>query len=53
MEKPLKSHVYVFVERARFWWAKKAFSMTYRKNGFFKRTLSHRLNINTLDAITF
>ena len=53
MEKPVKSHVYVFVQRARFWWAKKTFSMTYRKNGFLKRTLSQPLNIYTLDAITF
>ena len=32
---------------------KQAFSMTNRKNGSFKRTLSQPLNIYTLDAITF
>ena len=32
---------------------KKDFCMTYRKNGYFKRTLSQSLNIYTLDAITF
>ena len=46
-------NVHIFVERARFWRAKKkAFSMTNRKNSSFKRTLSQPLNIYTLDAIT-
>ena len=53
MEKPVKSHVYVSSSALAFGGLKKAFSMTYRKNGSFKSSLSHPLNIYTLDAITF
>ena len=53
MEKP-SYHTYTFSFSAlAFGGPKKAFSMTYRKNGSFKRTLSQPLNIYTLDAITF
>ena len=55
MEKPRQiTRIFKFSSVAlAFGGPKKAFSMTYRKNGSFKRQLSQPLNIYTLDAITF
>ena len=53
VEKPVKSHVHIFVSRSLLAGQRKAFSMTKKKNSSFKRTLPQLLNMHTLDAITF
>ena len=47
-ESVFNKYIYIYI-----YTVKKAFSMTYRNNVSFKRTLSQPLNINTLDVITF
>ena len=53
MEKPVKSHVHIFVSRSLLARKRKTFTMTKRKNSSFKRTLPQLLNTYTLDAIAF